>query len=113
MEPAMKPMTPDEISTAAGNHKIMRIPEPVIVAVNELLIENWHEAVRTARVLQDDIIEKIQEISDLDRDTIFSEGYLDIEPLFAEYGWEVTYNKPAFNGSYKAYFIFKKKDEKS
>jgi hypothetical protein len=46
MEPAMKPLTPDEVNTAARNHKIMRIPEPVVVAFNELIMENWNDSVK-------------------------------------------------------------------
>ena len=109
MEPAMKPMTPDEASTAAMNHKIMRIPEPVVVAFNELIMENWNDRSKSANVSQDDVIKRIMQLSDFERKTIFNEGYLDVEPLFEQYGWEVTYDKPAYNENYTAFFIFKKK----
>jgi hypothetical protein len=66
-------------------------------------------ASKSARVSQDDVIKRIMQLGDFERNTIFNEGYLDVEPLFEQYGWEVTYDKPAYNESYKAFFIFKKK----
>lgn len=109
MEPAAKPLTPEEAAKAHSNYEIARIPEAVIVAFNELIVEKWDNSQCSAVVIQDDIIDKIMETTDLDRNTIFLDGLLDIEPLFEKYGWEVTHDKPAYNETYKAYFIFKKK----
>lgn len=39
MEPAAKPFTPEE--AAKAHSEIARIPEAVIVAFNELIVEKW------------------------------------------------------------------------
>ena len=41
--------------------------------------------------------------------TIYDNNWLDIEDIFREAGWKVTYDKPAYNESYDAYFKFEGK----
>ena len=36
-------------------------------------------------------------------------GWLDIEPIYEQAGWQVKFDKPAYNESYKAFFVFKPK----
>ena len=40
---------------------------------------------------------------------IFTNNWLDIEPLYEDIGWKVTYDKPGFNETYEATFTFDKK----
>ena len=87
------------------------IPDFVIEAVNQLIMENWdgHEAI----ILQDDIMDIVSS-NDADdgkpsRREIFDKGWLDFEPLYREKGWNVEYDKPAYYEFYEPRFIFKKK----
>ena len=87
------------------------IPDFVIEAVNQLIMEKWdgYEAV----ILQDDIMDIVSS-DDPDNDKpsrreVFDKGWLDFEPLYREKGWDVEYDKPAYNEFYKAKFIFKPK----
>ena len=87
------------------------IPDFVIEAVNQLIMEKWdgYEAV----ILQDDILDIISS-DDLDNDKpsrqeVFDKRWLDFEDLYREKGWDVEYDKPAYNEFYKARFIFKGK----
>lgn len=87
------------------------IPDFIIETVNKLIVEKWDgdEAV----ILQDDIMDIVSS-NDPDNDKpsrqeVFDKGWLDFEPLYRERGWSVEYDKPGFNESYKAKFIFKPK----
>ncbi len=104
MENEVKPISPSEI---LGNlDKI--IPPVVIQAVNNLLMKQYRDG--SVTILQDEII---QEIINLDgaitRDQIFDNKWLDFEALYRQNGWSVEYDKPGYNESYTARFIFKKK----
>ncbi|MDG1949717.1 MAG: hypothetical protein P8J32_02740 [bacterium] len=43
------------------------------------------------------------------RRKVFDEKRLDIEPAFEKDGWKVVYDKPGYNESGNAYFVFSKK----
>ncbi len=61
-----------------------------------------------ATVMQDDVVEALIERG-LNKHDIFHKGWLNIESLYEENGWEVKYDKPAYNESGRAYFTFKAK----
>jgi hypothetical protein len=42
------------------------------------------------------------------RDDVYDKGWLNIEPVYAEFGWVVEYDKPGYNESYDATFEFTK-----
>ena len=46
----------------------------------------------------------------LKRDKIFSEGWLNIETVYEDAGWDVYYDKPGYNEDYKPSYTFTKKD---
>lgn len=87
------------------------IPDFVIEAVNQLIMEKWDGD--KAIILQDDIMAIVSSNDPDDnkpsRQEVFDKGWLDFEPLYREKGWDVEYDKPAYNEFYKAKFIFKKK----
>ena len=90
--------------------RVETIPDYVIDAFNDLLTENYHED--ETIIEQEDVIRKIWEYStddELTRKTIFKKHYLDIENLYRNNGWEVEYEKPAFDERFDPYFIFKPK----
>lgn len=86
-----------------------RIPEFVIESFNELLISNYNP--NGTVITQEDVIVEIMNRSpdDISRNEIFDNGWLDVEPLFKENGWNVEYDKPGLGESYKARFIFTSK----
>ena len=90
--------------------RVETIPDYVIDAFNDLLTENYQED--ETIIEQEDIIRKILEYStddELTRETIFKKHYLDIENLYRNNGWEVDYEKPAFDELFEPFFIFKPK----
>ena len=58
--------------------------------------------------MQDDLVEEIADVMCISRRGIFDLGYLDIEDLYTK--WNVEYDKPGYNESYQAYFIFSRKE---
>ena len=43
----------------------------------------------------------------LERALIFKKGWLNVEEMYREAGWQVTYDRPAYNETGYAYFYFK------
>lgn len=83
-----------------------KIPEEVIGIFNELITLNYNNG--TSKVLQDVVVTKISEVLGIERNKVFANHYLDIEDLYTE--WDVIYDKPGYNESYAAFFIFNKKN---
>jgi len=46
------------------------------------------------------------------RSEIINNGWLNIEEAYRAADWEVEYDKPAYNETYRAHFIFKKASNK-
>lgn len=84
------------------------IPDYVIEAVNKLLSSRFPTQGNSITLLQEEIVEKILEMGpeDLDRTTIFANGYLNFEKLYEEFGWDVKYVKPDYTENFKQYFRF-------
>lgn len=82
------------------------IPEVVFEAFNELIIRDLtasgHSIVRQGEVVA------LIESKGLPRAKLFMNNWLDVEPYYREVGWEVVYDKPAYNESYEATFSFRK-----
>lgn len=101
----MPALRPEHVSLEKQKH----IPEFVFDAFNELIATGFNG--RSARVEQKDVIERIQFYAgygEIDRQEIFDKGYLNIEDIYREAGWKVEYDKPGYNETYGAYWIFKK-----
>ena len=110
----MKPITPHEVPKAREAY----IPPEVIEAFNNLITKHF---VRNAATFnQDMVIDEILSIMNgpascgkadhvtVTRHMIFENKWLDIEPLFSNYGWKVEYESPAYCETFKAYFTFRK-----
>lgn len=103
----VKPISPQEV-----NHEI---PDCIIEAVNMLINKKWDG--HSVTIYQDEILEIVSVENPepdyngdkLPRKEIFDNHWLDIEPLYRKQGWDVEYDKPGYNESYRAYFIFKPK----
>ena len=98
-------ISPNEVAAA----KAKCLPEYVLRAFNDLIAERFTGG--RAQIKQDEAIARIQFYSGyvLDRQEIFNKGYLNIEEVYREKGWKVDYDKPGYNESYGAFWVFKVK----
>lgn len=97
---AVKPITPQEAKKAPKPG----IPDQVIECFNELIAKHFSGG--SAHVLQDDVVSLICQRLDIRSPEVYKRGLLDVENHFKEAGWKVTYDKPGYDESYSAYFIF-------
>jgi hypothetical protein len=96
-----KPITPQEASRP--------IPDFVIDAVNELINENFNGTSSfslTLTSVKERVAEKMHSLGNFE---YLNPKWLDFELLYGNYGWKVTFDKPAFNESGSAMYTFKPK----
>jgi hypothetical protein len=99
----MKPITPQE----ASQQRQTQIPDFVIDCFNKLIAKNYRNG--RARVIQNEVmLEILATDADLTRQTVFDNGWLDVEEVYRAAGWRVEYAKPAYNETYDAFFVFSK-----
>jgi len=96
-----KPIKPSEIHL----YKKGVIPEFVFEAFNQCIAAKYSNG--RATVKQDDVIAKIQTMDPVSRQEIFDKGWLNVEEVYEAEGWKVEYDKPGYNESYGAFFVFK------
>ena len=97
----INPIKPSDVVSA----KIATMPEFVIESFNFLIAKNFDGS--SSRVIQDDVVKLIEIAIECDGDEQeFDNHWLDIEPIYKQAGWEVVYDKPGYNESYRAYFVF-------
>lgn len=105
--PEIKPITPKEIMADMGSI----IHPAVIQAVNDLLKKNYRGG--SCTIKQDEIVAAAIAIDgSLTSTIIFKNHWMDFESVFVKAGWSIKYDKPGFNESYDAYFVFKSKTSK-
>lgn len=95
-----KPLKPDEVQ----QRKNEAVPNEVIDAVNALLIRNFNNG--KAIIKQDDLVNEIKSRMPL-TSSVFKEQWLNIEEIYRNQGWIVTYSKPGYNETGHAFFEFK------
>lgn len=95
-----QPIKPQDIA----NGKLNSFPDGVIKVWNGLIAGAFTEG--RARVLQKDAVAAIAGETGYSPADVFTKGWLNIEEIFREAGWTVYYDKPAYNESYDAYFVF-------
>lgn len=114
-----KPISPKDVTV----QKAKAFPPFVFEAFNELIAQNY--TCGSATVKQKDVVTRMvsianKHISDQDLDEefggygssvnsnkIYDNGWLNVEEVYREQGWKVSYDKPGYNESYDAYFVFK------
>lgn len=110
ISPSALPISPDEVVAV----KRTLIPSVVIESFNELIARKWNGY--SSSFTQNEVINLIlekwpssPEETQITRSTIFKEHWLDVEDIYRNTGWIVTYDKPGYNETYEARFIFDKK----
>ncbi len=97
METIIQPIKPSEVKSIK--------PNEVLQAFNELIQEHWEG--ERACVKQDYAADLISKKLNISKEKVFEKKYLDVEEIYRDAGWKVTYNKPGYNENwYPAYFIF-------
>lgn len=95
----VKPITPDEVPGPD-------IPSKVIAAFNTLIAQNFYKG--HAVVMQKEVVELLVK-EGMNRDQLFENHWLDVEPIFEKAGWHVEYDKPGYNETYEPSFEFRRK----
>lgn len=88
--------------------KATLIPDEVFDVFNELIAASFTG--HSARVLQKDVVARLADIGITERQAL-DNNWLDVEPVYEDNGWSVTYDKPmGYAGeSYDANFTFEVK----
>jgi hypothetical protein len=98
----IQPIKPKEVA----DYKRENFPNEVFEAFNELIVENAGPG--EIVVKQKDVVKRMVD-KGLNRDEIYKKGWLDIEDVYRKAGWKVGYDKPGYNESYDAFFVFKQR----
>lgn len=96
----IKPITPSEVVA----ERINQLPDQVIDCWNKTIIQKFDG--HCAIIPQNLIVQLLASRMDCARQTVFDNGWLDIESLYIKNGWKVEYDKPAYNENYEALFVF-------
>lgn len=98
---SIKPIQPHEISHS--------IPGFVIEIFNDILKEKYFGSKITIK--QDLVMDKIMAMSanNFTRQDVYNQHWLDVEDVFREAGWVVTFDKPAYCETHDAHWTFKAK----
>lgn len=101
MSPEIKrgPMSPAEAMEA----QTQQIPEEVYVAFNSLISRRIMNG--RATVHQNEVLAQL-ESQGMNRREIFNNHWLDVENSYRDLGWKVEYDKPGYNETYEAFFVF-------
>ncbi len=82
------------------------LPPEVIIAFNEAIALNWNG--HSSTVFSADVAASISNKMSIPLDSVYKLNYLDVEPIYRDVGWDVRFDKPGYDESYRAHFIFKK-----
>lgn len=99
----VKPIRPAEVIET----RIASLPDGVIEAWNELIVQNFSG--NSATVYQDEATNHIANKMQCSKQEVYNKHWLDIEEVYRKVGWLVKYDKPGYNESYDAFFVFSKK----
>jgi len=98
-----QPITPAE----AQNKKEASVPKEIIEAFNELIVKHWSGG--SARFKSMELTALAKQKTGLSDAALFEQGYFEASrAIFRKAGWEVTYDRPGYNETYDAFYIFRK-----
>ena len=100
------PITPDVVQEKF----LEEIPDFIISTVNSLIIKNWNQTEKCAKIKQEEILEKVLQLGNISSEEIFKKHWFDFEDIYRNVGWIVEYDKPLYYETYPATFTFKKKE---
>lgn len=100
---AVKPITPDEVAWA----KAEAIPDVVLEVFNRLIVANFANG--QASFTLDEAVAALAAATGSSRSEMVKKGWLDVEPIYEESGWKVTFDRPGYNETYPATFTFKRR----
>jgi hypothetical protein len=103
-----KPITPAEVA----EYQAKIFPAEVFDAFNELIAKDFVNGSSTVKqpAVKALIIEKIAANTPAgETPRPFEYKWLNIEEVYRKAGWKVEYDKPGYNETYDAYFVFRKK----
>lgn len=96
-----KPISPSEVAAV----QTATIPDAVFEAFNEAIAARFDGTV--AVVVQDDLVNRLV-AQGFYRHEIFARGWLNIEEAYRQTGWDVVYDRPAYNEDGQATFTFRR-----
>ena len=101
----INPISPKDVNKTKPDS----IPPDVIEAWNRLIESSWKGG--KAVIIQGEITDILQQIMNVPSSVVYQRGWLDIENLYRDVGWKVTYIPPKRNRfvcqpSSKGRFIF-------
>lgn len=101
-----KPITPAEI----GAYKATVIPEAVIEAFNELIAARFTNGEATVKSSEVELlaVRKLKKAGNrhAKAQTLYDNGWMNVEEMYREAGWRVKYDRPGYNESYAATYVF-------
>lgn len=95
-------MKPEEV----GDVQRSVLPAAVFDAFNAEIAGSFGSG--SARVMQNKVANRIAAAMGIERQEVYDKHYLDVEEAYRDEGWNVEYEKPAYNESYEAFFVFKR-----
>lgn len=98
----IEPIKPDD----AEDTRNASFPSEVIQAFNNAIIANLRNGV--AKFKCKSVAAAIANSMGTTVETIYANHWMDVEPVYRAQGWDVEYDKPGFNETYDAIWIFKK-----
>lgn len=98
----IKPISPNEVQEVKNS----KIPEGIIKIFNDLITKEWNGYMASFTLKE---ATKACEDAGIDMKEVYSNRWLDIEPLYRSLGWNVKWDKPGYNESYDSYWEFTKK----
>lgn len=94
----IKPIKPEDVTVV--------VPDGVIEAFNHLIQQHWNG--KQAHFRLQEAIEQAALETELTPNELIDKGYMDVEPLYIDAGWNVVFDQPGYNETYPATFTFSK-----
>jgi hypothetical protein len=110
-EQPVLPIKPPDLNRLKKEHDLLvarKIPSGIIRIFNEEIVANSNGR-GVSYVKQPVIVARIVKELNIPSADIFANKWLDVEILFKEAGWKVSYDKPAYCESYDASWTFQEK----
>lgn len=93
-----KPLTPSQVIETVRKNKLNNIPDDIVEVYNELIVKYWDGT--GATIPKQEVISEIMKKYKLETSqTIFDEGWLNIELLFQPYGWNIKSHNGVYHDS--------------